>query len=202
MTHKEVEYVFTRCYPHKPSLATAFIRPPTSSITPAMNYCSPKRPAPTCRRWNAAPLTQLGAVNVATGEFTGRSPKDKYIVRDDTTRDTVWWSDNGTGKNDNQPLSPEVWQHLKNAGGQPALRQAFVRGGRVLRRQRRHAPESALHHRGGLAGALREKHVYPPERRRTGGLRAGLRGDERRQMHQPGLAAARGCIRRTSSPST
>ncbi|HIE1060966.1 TPA: phosphoenolpyruvate carboxykinase (ATP) [Serratia marcescens] len=44
------------------------------------------------------PLTQLGAVNVATGEFTGRSPKDKYIVRDDTTRDTVWWSDNGTGK--------------------------------------------------------------------------------------------------------
>ncbi|HIE0191600.1 TPA: phosphoenolpyruvate carboxykinase (ATP) [Serratia marcescens] len=72
-------------------------------------------------------LTQLGAVNVATGEFTGRSPKDKYIVRDDTTRDTVWWSDNGTGKNDNQPLSPEVWQHLKTlVGNQLSGKRLFV----------------------------------------------------------------------------
>ncbi|BEM37667.1 phosphoenolpyruvate carboxykinase (ATP) [Serratia ureilytica] len=72
-------------------------------------------------------LTQLGAVNVATGEFTGRSPKDKYIVRDDTTRDTVWWSDNGTGKNDNQPLSPEVWQHLKTlVGKQLSGKRLFV----------------------------------------------------------------------------
>ncbi|MFP1497291.1 phosphoenolpyruvate carboxykinase (ATP) [Escherichia coli] len=45
--------------------------------------------------------------------FTGRSPKDKYIVRDDTTRDTFWWADKGKGKNDNKPLSPETWQHLK-----------------------------------------------------------------------------------------
>ncbi|BEM87775.1 MULTISPECIES: phosphoenolpyruvate carboxykinase (ATP) [Serratia] len=72
-------------------------------------------------------LTQLGAVNVATGEFTGRSPKDKYIVRDDTTRDTVWWSDSGTGKNDNQPLSPEVWQHLKTlVGNQLSGKRLFV----------------------------------------------------------------------------
>ncbi|WP_392737980.1 phosphoenolpyruvate carboxykinase (ATP) [Serratia ureilytica] len=72
-------------------------------------------------------LTQLGAVNVASGEFTGRSPKDKYIVRDDTTRDTVWWSDNGTGKNDNQPLSPEVWQHLKTlVGNQLSGKRLFV----------------------------------------------------------------------------
>ncbi|CAI1149168.1 phosphoenolpyruvate carboxykinase (ATP) [Serratia entomophila] len=72
-------------------------------------------------------LTQLGAVNVDTGEFTGRSPKDKYIVRDDTTRDTVWWSDNGTGKNDNQPLSPEVWQRLKTlVGNQLSGKRLFV----------------------------------------------------------------------------
>ncbi len=58
-------------------------------------------------------LTTSGAVAVDTGIFTGRSPKDKYIVRDDTTRDTVWWSDKGKGKNDNKPLSPQVWQHLK-----------------------------------------------------------------------------------------
>lgn len=51
-------------------------------------------------------LTNLGAVAVDTGIFTGRSPKDKYIVRDDTTRDTLWWSDKGKGKNDNKPLFP------------------------------------------------------------------------------------------------
>ena len=56
-------------------------------------------------------FTKTGAVAVDTGIFTGRSPKDKYIVRDDTTRDTVWWSDQG--KNDNKPISPEVWTELK-----------------------------------------------------------------------------------------
>lgn len=57
--------------------------------------------------------TQSGAIAVDTGIFTGRSPKDKYIVRDETTRDTLWWNDQGKGKNDNQPLSPEIWQDLK-----------------------------------------------------------------------------------------
>ena len=50
-------------------------------------------------------LTNLGAVAVDTGIFTGRSPKDKYIVRDDTTRDTFWWADKGKGKNDNFPAN-------------------------------------------------------------------------------------------------
>ncbi|CAM3532521.1 phosphoenolpyruvate carboxykinase [Xenorhabdus nematophila ATCC 19061] len=58
-------------------------------------------------------LTDLGAVAVDTGIFTGRSPKDKFIVRDDVTRDTVWWADQGKGKNDNKPLSQETWSHLK-----------------------------------------------------------------------------------------
>lgn len=57
--------------------------------------------------------TTLGAVAVDTGIFTGRSPKDKYIVRDDTTKDTLWWADRGNQKNDNKPLSQETWQHLK-----------------------------------------------------------------------------------------
>ena len=56
-------------------------------------------------------VTDLGAVAVNTGIFTGRSPKDKYIVKDQTTADTVWWSDQG--KNDNKPLSQENWEHLK-----------------------------------------------------------------------------------------
>jgi phosphoenolpyruvate carboxykinase (ATP) len=57
-------------------------------------------------------VTELGAVSVDTGIFTGRSPKDKYIVRDDTTRDTVWWSDQG--KNDNKPMTQETWTSLKS----------------------------------------------------------------------------------------
>ena len=59
-------------------------------------------------------VTQSGAVAVDTGIFTGRSPKDKYIVRDDLTRDTLWWSDQGKGKNDNHPISQDTWQHFKS----------------------------------------------------------------------------------------
>ena len=57
-------------------------------------------------------LTELGAVNVMTGVFTGRSPKDKFIVRDDTTRDTIWWT-SPESPNDNKPTTPEVWDDLK-----------------------------------------------------------------------------------------
>ncbi|MCW2256916.1 phosphoenolpyruvate carboxykinase (ATP) [Providencia alcalifaciens] len=59
-------------------------------------------------------VTTLGAVAVDTGIFTGRSPKDKYIVRDDVTRNTVWWADQGKGKNDNKPMTQEIWGELKH----------------------------------------------------------------------------------------
>ena len=58
-------------------------------------------------------LTELGAVNVMTGIFTGRSPKDKYIVEDDVTKDTIWWTSE-QAKNDNKPVSKEVWNDLKS----------------------------------------------------------------------------------------
>ena len=57
-------------------------------------------------------LTDTGAVNVFTGDYTGRSPKDKFIVMDETTKDTLWWTGNGT-KNDNKPISTETWGALK-----------------------------------------------------------------------------------------
>ena len=57
-------------------------------------------------------LTESGAISVDTGIFTGRSPKDKYLVRDDTTRDTIWWADQGD--NDNKPIEPNIWFTLKN----------------------------------------------------------------------------------------
>lgn len=58
-------------------------------------------------------ITKLGAITVDTGIFTGRSPKDKYIVRDDISQDTVWWADQGKGKNDNKPITPAIWADLK-----------------------------------------------------------------------------------------
>ena len=57
-------------------------------------------------------LTELGAVNVMTGIYTGRSPKDKYIVVDENSKDTVWWTTEGY-KNDNHPMSEEVWKEVK-----------------------------------------------------------------------------------------
>ncbi|MBE1277009.1 phosphoenolpyruvate carboxykinase (ATP) [Enterovibrio baiacu] len=56
-------------------------------------------------------VTELGAVSVDTGIFTGRSPKDKYIVRDATTENTMWWSDQGA--NDNKAIEQHVWDDLK-----------------------------------------------------------------------------------------
>ena len=58
-----------------------------------------------------AVLTESGALNVFTGEFTGRSPKDKYIVLDGNSKDTVWWT-SPEYENDNHPMSPEVWDKV------------------------------------------------------------------------------------------
>lgn len=57
-------------------------------------------------------LTELGAVNVMTGEFTGRSPKDKYIVKDSITENTIWWNSDKAA-NDNKPISQDTWNALK-----------------------------------------------------------------------------------------
>jgi len=57
-------------------------------------------------------VTELGAVNVMTGEFTGRSPKDKYIVKDAVTENTVWWN-SPESPNDNKPIDQKTWEALK-----------------------------------------------------------------------------------------
>ncbi len=57
-------------------------------------------------------VTDSGAVAVRTGEFTGRSPKDKYIVRDDASKENFWW-DSSESHNDNHPITPEIWGDLK-----------------------------------------------------------------------------------------
>jgi phosphoenolpyruvate carboxykinase (ATP) len=61
-------------------------------------------------------VTNMGAVNVDTGVFTGRSPKDKYIVFDSTTENNVWWAGPNRKGSDNKPISPEVWEDLLKTG--------------------------------------------------------------------------------------
>ena len=57
--------------------------------------------------------SELGAVNVMTGIYTGRSPKDKFIVEDENSKDTVWWTTDEY-KNDNHKASKEAWAAVKD----------------------------------------------------------------------------------------
>lgn len=59
-------------------------------------------------------ITRTGAIAVDTGVFTGRSPKDKYVVYDNKTRDTVWWKSDKAKVSDNKQISEEIWQHCKD----------------------------------------------------------------------------------------
>lgn len=58
-------------------------------------------------------VTSFGAVAVDTGDFTGRSPKDKYLVDEDVSREYVWWGGEKNPKSDNKPISEDVWAELK-----------------------------------------------------------------------------------------
>ena len=67
---------------------------------------------PALEGYEKGQLTELDAVNVMTGIYTGRSPKDKYIVMDENSKDTVWWTSDAF-KNDNHPMSQETWNAVK-----------------------------------------------------------------------------------------
>ncbi len=68
---------------------------------------------PNLQGFEKGQLTELGAVNVMTGVFTGRSPKDKYIVKDSITENTIWWNSD-QAINDNKPISQSTWNALKD----------------------------------------------------------------------------------------
>ena len=67
---------------------------------------------PNLEGYDKGQVSELGAVNVMTGIYTGRSPKDKYIVMDENSKDTVWWTSDEY-KNDNHPASQEAWDAVK-----------------------------------------------------------------------------------------
>jgi len=68
---------------------------------------------PTLEGYDKGQVSELGAVNVMTGIYTGRSPKDKFIVMDENSKDTVWWTSDEF-KNDNHPASQETWKAVKD----------------------------------------------------------------------------------------
>ena len=67
--------------------------------------------------YDVGTVTELGAVNVMTGVYTGRSPKDKYIVMDENSKNTVWWTTDEY-KNDNHPMSEETFAYVKGLAKQ------------------------------------------------------------------------------------
>ena len=69
------------------------------------------------RGFEKGQLTETGAVNVMTGVYTGRSPKDKFFVMDETTKDTIWWTSDEY-KNDNKPVTKAAWKELKKLATQ------------------------------------------------------------------------------------
>ena len=79
---------------------------------PSFEFLYNEELSPTLQGYEKGQLTELGAVNVMTGEFTGRSPKDKYIVKDRITENTIWWNSDKAA-NDNKPISQETWNALK-----------------------------------------------------------------------------------------
>ena len=68
---------------------------------------------PSLTGYEKGQLTELDTVNVMTGVYTGRSPSDKYIVMDANSKDTVWWT-SPEFKNDNHPMSEDVWHAVKD----------------------------------------------------------------------------------------
>ena len=67
---------------------------------------------PTLEGYEKGQVSELGAVNVMTGIYTGRSPQDKFIVMDENSENTVWWT-SPEFKNDNHPMSQETWETVK-----------------------------------------------------------------------------------------
>jgi phosphoenolpyruvate carboxykinase (ATP) len=79
---------------------------------PSFEFLYNEELSPSLEGYEKGQLSELGAVNVMTGEFTGRSPKDKYIVKDSVTENTIWWNSE-KAVNDNKPISQTTWNALK-----------------------------------------------------------------------------------------
>ena len=102
-----------RALPVGPDLSEYGITRATEVVyNPSFEQLFEEETDPSLKGYERGVLTTTGAIAVDTGKFTGRSPNDKYMVKDDTTRDNYWWASETT-KNDNKAISQEVWNDLK-----------------------------------------------------------------------------------------
>lgn len=108
-------------------------------------------------------VTELGAVDVMTGVYTGRSPKDKFIVMDENSKDTVWWTTEGYKKRQ-QARKPRSLEGCQRTRCQRTRSQEALRCRWLLRRKQRHPYGCALHHGSSMASSLRNQYVHPPHR--------------------------------------
>jgi len=81
---------------------------------PSYNTLFAEETKPGLEGYEKGVITKTGAIAIDTGVFTGRSPKDKYVVYDDKTKNTVWWRSEKAKVSDNKPISTEIWNHCKN----------------------------------------------------------------------------------------
>ena len=80
---------------------------------PSFDFLYEEETKPELTGYDVGKVSELGAVNVMTGIYTGRSPNDKFIVMDENSKDTVWWT-TPEYKNDNHPASEETWKAVKD----------------------------------------------------------------------------------------
>ena len=107
-------------------------------------------------------VSELGAVNVMTGIYTGRSPKDKFIVMDENSKDTVWWTSDEY-KNDNHPASQEAWAAVKEiAKKELSNKRLYVVDAFCGKQGYPHG--DPLRHGSGMAGTLCHQHVHQAHR--------------------------------------
>ena len=123
---------------------------------------------PSLTGYEKGQVTELGAVNVMTGIYTGRSPKDKFFVKNEASEKTVWWTSEEY-KNDNKPCSEEAWADLKAkavkelSGKKLYVVDTFCGANAGTRLKVRFIME--------VAWQARKEYVYPSYRGRIGQLR-------------------------------
>ena len=110
--------------------------------------------------------SELGAVNVMTGIYTGRSPKDKFIVVDENSKDTVWWTSDEY-KNDNHPATQEAWKAVKDIAIKELSNKKTLCCRCILRSKQRYTYGNPFHRRSCMAGSFRNKYVHQTFRRRA-----------------------------------
>ncbi|HLP74229.1 MAG TPA: phosphoenolpyruvate carboxykinase (ATP) [Bacteroidales bacterium] len=94
---------------------------------PSYNTLFAEETKPGLEKTERGVITKNGAIAIDTGIFTGRSPKDKYVVFDEKTRDTIWWRSERAVVSDNKKLTPGIWKHCKDlATGHLSGRKLYV----------------------------------------------------------------------------